>query len=642
MHYMRVAVLALILVHIPSLAAPPGGGVVVPNSDGIDGFRPDWDPNDFDLAAYLDSLHPDAALWYQHVQTLSNPWLGGRQPGTRGDELAAEYITWYYNRAGLIPGFDGPDGPHWRQGFEFTVGRTVPTVTTSKLKLGRKTFEHGVDFQVLAPSGTADVRLPLSVAGFGIEDGPDGFTSFGEDDDLTGRAVLLLRYEPLDEDGNSQWADNRFSPHAAMRTKIRSLTDRGAAAVILVNPRDASGSRPALESPRSSTGFGSTQGIPFIHVTAETADALLASASGEQTDLAEIQQTANETGSVRHFPPWRKVEIATAVETPGYSTWNIAGVLPGTGALADEWVVVGGHYDHIGHGYTGSRAPGDDRVHPGADDNASGVGTILILVDRLSKAAAEDDRDRRSVLFAAFSGEEAGLHGSASFIEDPPIDLDQISLMLNLDMMGRLRGGTVALTGTGTAEEFDEMLPRLVEPTGLTVKTTPSGLGPSDHSNFYRADVPVLFFFTGLHDDYHTPEDVSWRVNPEGTLRIIDLCEVILDEATHRDEMFTFKSATRGTASRDNGSDVRLGIMPSYSTADEPGVLIDAVTEGTSAHDAGLRQGDVITAWDAEEVEGGADLMKHLRNHKPGDEVTITVTRDGKSVDVPVLLKGRK
>ncbi|MGY8997988.1 MAG: M28 family peptidase, partial [Alphaproteobacteria bacterium] len=387
---------------------------------------------------------------------------------------------------------------------------------------------------------------------------------------------------------------------------------------------------------------GSTQGIPFIHVTAETADALLASASGEQTDLAEIQQTANETGSVRHFPPWRKVEIATAVETPGYSTWNIAGVLPGTGALADEWVVVGGHYDHIGHGYTGSRAPGDDRVHPGADDNASGVGTILILVDRLSKAAAEDDRDRRSVLFAAFSGEEAGLHGSASFIEDPPIDLDQISLMLNLDMMGRLRGGTVALTGTGTAEEFDEMLPRLVEPTGLTVKTTPSGLGPSDHSNFYRADVPVLFFFTGLHDDYHTPEDVSWRVNPEGTLRIIDLCEVILDEATHRDEMFTFKSSTRGTASRDNGSDVRLGIMPSYSTADEPGVLIDAVTEGTSAHDAGLRQGDVITAWDAEEVEGGADLMKHLRNHKPGDEVTITVTRDGKSVDVPVLLKGRK
>jgi hypothetical protein len=214
--------------------------------------------------------------------------------------------------------------------------------------------------------------------------------------------------------------------------------------------------------------------------------------------------------------------------------------------------------------------------------------------------------------------------------------------MLNLDMMGRLRGSTVALTGTGTAEEFDEMLPRLVEPTGLTVKTTPSGLGPSDHSNFYRADVPVLFFFTGLHDDYHTPEDVSWRVNPEGTLRIIDLCEVILDETTHREEMFTFRSATEGTASRNNGANVRLGIMPSYSTADEPGVLIDAVTEGTSAHDAGLRQGDVITAWDAQEVEGGADLMKHLRNHKPGDEVTITVTRDSKSVDVPVLLKGRK
>jgi hypothetical protein len=636
---MRVVVLALITVHAPAVGDSPGGGVVIPNEDGINGFRPDWDPNEFNLAAYLDDLHPDAALWYQHVQTLANPWLGGRQPGTRGDELAAEYITWYFNRAGLTPAFEDENGPSWRQGFEFTLGQSTPTVTAAELRSGRVSFEHGVDFQVLAPSATADVRLPLSVAGFGIESGPDGFSSFARGDDLTGRAVLLLRYEPLDEEGKSQWSGSGFSPHAAMRKKLRALTDRGAAAVLLVNPRGAG--RTELESTRSSSGFGRQQAIPVLHISADTADALLASASSGSVDLAQVQQSANEPESVQHFPSWRKIDIATALETPAYNTWNVAGVLPGSGDLAEQWVVVGGHYDHLGHGYTGSRAPGDDRVHPGADDNASGVGTILILVDRLAKAAAEDDRDRRSVLFAAFSGEEAGLHGSASFVEHPPIDLSQTSLMLNLDMMGRLRGGTVALTGTGTAEEFDEMLPRLVEPTGLTVKTTASGLGPSDHSNFYRADVPVLFFFTGLHDDYHTPEDVSWRVNPEGTLRIIDLCEDILDEATHRDEMFTFQLSTQGTAARDTGATVRLGIMPSYSTGDKSGVLIDGVTEGTSAHDAGLLEGDVITAWDGKEVDGGADLMKHLRSHQPGDVVTITVVRDGKPMDVPVTLKGR-
>jgi C-terminal processing protease CtpA/Prc len=152
----------------------------------------------------------------------------------------------------------------------------------------------------------------------------------------------------------------------------------------------------------------------------------------------------------------------------------------------------------------------------------------------------------------------------------------------------------------------------------------------------------VLFFFTGIHDDYHTPEDVPWRVNPEGTLKIIDLCEVILDEATHRPEPFTFTSSTAGTAARDTGSKVRLGIMPSYTTSDKPGVLIDGVTEGTSAHDAGIQTGDIITAWDGEQIDGGSDLMKQLRAHNPGDEVTITVTRGDESLDLVVTLKGRK
>lgn len=632
--------IVLSLAMAPTLHASEdvGGGIVIPNEHGINGFAPEWDEDDFNLAAYLDGLHPDANLWYQHVQTLSNPWMGGRQPGTPGDELAAQYISWYFDRAGLEPAFEGG----WRQPFEFSLGHAMPEVHAAALQVGEQDLLRGTDFGVLGNCGTMAASLPLSFAGYGIDAGPEGYTSFAEDDDLSGRAVLLLRYEPLDEDGKSQWSEDDFSPHSGIRDKFEALLDRGAAAILLVNPIDAVDGRGGIETVASTAGFRPDLDIPALHLSHEAANRLLAHASNGTASLRDLQEDANEgIAGVRHFDDEAIFAIETDVAEPHFNTQNIAGVLPGAGELAREWVVVGGHYDHIGHGYTGSRAPGDDRVHPGADDNASGVGTILILADRLAETAASDEQPRRSVMFITFSGEEAGLHGSRHFVNNPSIDLDATNLMLNLDMMGRIRGDTVALTGTGTAEEFDEMLPRLVEPTGLTVSTTPSGLGPSDHSNFYRQDIPVLFFFTGIHDDYHTPKDVSWRVNPEGTLKIIDLCEVILDEATHKPEPFTFATATAGTAARNTGSKVRLGVMPSYSTADEPGVLIDGVTEGTSAHDAGIQTGDIITAWDGEHIEGGSDLMKHLRSHKPGDEVTITVTRDGESLDLPVTLKGR-
>jgi len=623
----------------PLLAADDvGGGVVIPNEHGITGFAPEWNEDDFDLAGYLDGLHPDANLWYQHVQTLSNPWMGGRQPGTPGDELAAQYISWYFNRAGLEPAFEGG----WRQPFEFSIGRAAPDVRAASVAIGDADLSRGEDFGVLANCGTSAASLPLSFVGYGIDDGPEGYTSFAEADDFTGRAVLLLRYEPLDEHGRSQWAEDGFSPNSGVRNKFSALVDRGAAAILMVNPLDAADGRDGIETVASTTGFRPNLDIPALHLSQDAAGRLLAHASNGTASLSDLQEDANEgIAGARHFDEHATIAIQTDIAPPRFNTQNIAGLIPGTGALADEWVVVGGHYDHIGHGYTGSRMPDDDRVHPGADDNASGVGTILILADRLAASAASDQRDRRSVIFIAFSGEEAGLHGSRHFVTNPSIDLDKTNLMLNLDMMGRLTGDTVALTGTGTAEEFDEMLPRLVEPTGLTVSTTPSGLGPSDHSNFFRQDIPVLFFFTGLHDDYHTPEDVGWRVNPEGTLKIIDLCEVILDEATHKTERFTFASTTAGTPARDTGSKIRLGIMPSYATADEPGVLIDGVTEGTSAHEAGILEGDIITAWDGEHIEGGSDLMKHLRQHDPGDEVTITVTRGGKSLDLPVTLKAR-
>ncbi|MDP7069796.1 MAG: M28 family peptidase [Phycisphaerales bacterium] len=620
-----------------------GGGEVVPNHEGIAGFAPEWDPSEFDLAGYFEGLDPDAAVWYQHVQTLANPWFGGRRPGSRGDALTTEYIAWNLSRSGLEPAFtDATGSASWLQPLSFSLRGTAPEVRAAEFSFGDSTGQRGVDFEVLAPSGSGDLNLPLSFAGYGIESGREGYSSFDHGDDFTGRVVLLLRYEPLDADGESRWTPGDFSRHSGLRGKLTAIADRGAAAILLVNPDTAHGST-GLETPASSVGFGPSTDIPVLHVAPDTAAQLVAHASSGATTLPELQASANALdtpeGDVIHFGGDRTIQITTDVEPPAYDTWNVAGIIPGHGSLKDQWVVLGGHYDHLGHGYTGSRTPEDDRVHPGADDNASGIGALLVLADRLATGAASDEAARRSAIVAFFGGEEAGLHGSRHFIANPPMDLDRTNFMLNLDMMGRLRGGTVALSGTGTAAEFDEMLPRLVEPTGLTVKTTPSGLGPSDHSNFYRANVPVLFFFTGIHDDYHTPRDIASRVNPEGTARIIDLCERILLETMHEKSTLTFVESTSGTPARQSGSRVRLGVMPSYTTADEPGVLIDGVTEGTSAAEAGLKAGDIIVAWDGEAIDGGADLMKHLRGHEPGDAVTITIERGGERVHLPVTLK---
>jgi hypothetical protein len=214
--------------------------------------------------------------------------------------------------------------------------------------------------------------------------------------------------------------------------------------------------------------------------------------------------------------------------------------------------------------------------------------------------------------------------------------------MLNLDMMGRLRQNTVSVSGTGTAEEFDEMLPRLVEPTGLVVSAYRGGTGPSDHTNFYNSDIPVLFFYTGDHDDYHTPRDHAWLVNPEGTARIIGLARSIANEMASRDEMLTFTKSTEGGGARRTGARVRLGIMPSYTANIDTGVLVDGVSDGTSAADAGIQRGDVILQWDDKELTDGSILMEALMSHQPGDKINLRILRGEETIDVEVTLKGRE
>lgn len=328
--------------------------------------------------------------------------------------------------------------------------------------------------------------------------------------------------------------------------------------------------------------------------------------------------------------------------------FNVGGILPGKGALSSEWIVLGAHHDHIGRGSFGSRR-GAGEIHEGADDNASGVAAVLLAAELLSERFADVDvtTPRRSILFITFSGEESGLNGSRHFVESPPFSLDRVAVMVNIDMVGRITEGAIALNGTGTGEGLEELVRASAESSPLEVRF-PSGLtSRSDHANFYRRDIPVLFMTEALFpDEYHTPDDESWRINFEHGAAAARLAAEIVHRAALMESAPEFK-AIEGFESGEGGPSlgdlkVRFGIKPGNYGDTEPGIAVAGVTPDTSAGTAGVLEGDRLLRWNGRVIEGVREWMLMMAEHEPGDIVTVTVLRQEKQLELPVMLQPRK
>jgi aminopeptidase YwaD len=611
---------------LASPSVPTGSTIEGPSS--IRNFNPDSEGSDDALRTYFEDAGPIAIEFQEHVSLLTNPWFAGRAPGSDGSTLAGEYISWTLEKVGLEPAFNGS----WYQPFDFDIDSNAPEVTHALVKVVDETLVEDIDYVVLGNSGSATITAPVTFVGYAIEEGDDGYSSFDDDTDLTGKIALMLRYEPLDIEGVSQWSGRRFGPKSSIRDKMQAVIERGAAGVILVNPPNCRDGRRGLETNRSSR-FGTTN-IPVVQFSQVAASELL----GGTESLAAIQRNA-DTGGVTTIPLETVVTLETTVENTGMHAQNIGGVLHGRGDLANEWVVIGGHYDHLGFGYTGTSSRGE--LHVGADDNASGTAAVMILARKMSEAYANTKDDAlRSVLFLLFDAEEAGLYGSAAFVKDPIMDLEDINVMINMDMVGRLRDNNISISGTGTATEFEVLIPKIVEATTLTASLTPGGTGPSDHTNFYTKDIPVLFFFTGLSDEYHTPDDRLHTLNPAGASQVISLVDTFADMFVV-DPKIHFTTNTKGKTNRAlrMATPVRLGVHPSYTEQLETGILLSGVSEGTCAEAAGLQAGDVLLAWADTELTGGRKLMELLKESSPGDIVTLTVRRDNENIFVEVTLR---
>ncbi|RMF37298.1 MAG: M20/M25/M40 family metallo-hydrolase [Planctomycetota bacterium] len=569
---------------------------------------------------------------------LASDQLQGRDVGSEGIEAAAKYIAEQFAAAGLKT--DSFDGTPFQ---EFTIpGPRVPAdAEHNRLQIqtpqGNIAGRLGEDFQPLSLGSNGAFAGPAVFAGYGIT-APD----IGYDDyagiDVTGKVVIVLRKEPQQDQADSPFAGTESSPHAYFTAKEANAAVHNAAALILVNDSQtvAQGGDVLL----GTEDAGGTRGkkIPTIFCSRSLIEPVLQAAMGQSLEEIERAIDADLKPRSRELQGV-SIEGEVRLEASQIPAKNVIGVLPGSGALADQYVIVGAHYDHVGMGGRGSLAPGTIAIHNGADDNGSGTTALMEVARRLAATPAEN---RRTILFMAFSAEEKGLLGSKYYVRNPRWPLEQTVAMVNMDMVGRLGDGSLTVFGTGTAVGFDTLVDRLNQATGLPLAKQEAGKGPSDHASFYEAGIPVFHFFTGLHNDYHRPSDDVEKVDFDGMGRIVDLVTAVVEDLATRPERPRYlktnavadvgRERARAAASRR----AVLGIQLDRN-ADRAVISALASPEAPAAR-AGLVVGDAITAVGGQAVGSIEDLLRILTGKRPGDEVIITVERDGQKMQFKVQL----
>ena len=556
----------------------------------------------------------DVKLYNEHLTTLASPYMMGRVPGSIGMDRAREYCAFTFEQLGIEPGFPVDDGTPYATYYDtFDLRGTTRVVAETIAMQGLHGLEAGEDFLFTGLGSDGGATGELVFVGYGIDNGPDGFDSFAGVDDLEGRIAVVLRFEPVDENGEALWGDGAWSGRASFNNKLRGLSERGAAGAIIINT-------PGTFDTRSIGRFlrgGSDAEFPVFMMTPEAGTSLVESADFGGMDLTALRGHADAGGAP--IGSDETITIFGESERETIEAANVGGVIRGSGELADEWIVVGAHLDHLGMGYFGSRS-GSGTLHPGADDNASGSAAVLVLAKILAERNEEVDGDRRSVLLMLFDGEESGLHGSRHYVNDPIADAENHVLMFNWDMIGRLTDETVVLAGLDTGEGMREFFTPLFEGSGLEVKAPERMSGASDHTSFFRAGIPVVFSHAdGLHRDYHTPGDTSDKINRVGATKAVHLVAEMVDAyASYPDRFELSESSSSQSAGPVSGIKVRFGIMPGSYSDDEPGVSVGDVTADSAAGSAGVLAGDRLGAMGRAEDRRRDELDGDARDARAG------------------------
>lgn len=559
------------------------------------------------------------------VYFLASDALEGRRAGSPGAAVAARFIAERFRALGLAPA--GADGGYL-QPLTFVASVTPGPGNRLRLRLpsGERVAAVGAEFTPLPFSAAGSASGEVVFAGYGISASAEGWDDYAGLD-VKGKVVLVLRFSPHGDNPAS-----KLQPHMALRRKAAEARERGAVAVLVATgPVESKDDAPVKISFDASFGDA---GLPVLGMATPLAESLFA---GQGFTLAELQRRMNERFEPASRPLAVHAELTADVIPQRATTENVVALLPGRDpARAHEVVVVGAHYDHLGWGGEGSGSlqPQDHAIHNGADDNASGVAGLLEMARSLAAAPPA-----RSVLFAAFAAEEVGLLGSSYLVQNFPLPRERVVAMLNLDMIGRPKAGPkLTVSGVGTAAQWPELVTARNGNHGLTIATDQGGFGASDHSSFYAAGIPVLFFFTGAHEDYHRPSDDAHRLDYQGMAQVVAFGADLVRAIADLPERPTFQRvAETGPGGRRNLK-VRTGVIPEFGWEGE-GFKISGVAGGSPAERAGLQAGDVVLRFGARQVRNIYDYMYALGDHQPGEEVELLIRRGGETLTVSVTLE---
>jgi hypothetical protein len=574
----------------------------------------------------------------EDIRYLASDELEGRGPGTKGLQKAAEYIRDRFQKLGIKGA--AKDGSYYRP-FVLQIDTKAIREKTSLVLRGPEgqvlKLEMGKDFQPLATGGAGQARAEVVFVGYGISAPKLNYDDY-QGADVAGKVVLLIRREPQQDNDRSVFNGKRMTSHSFIRSKIQAAKNHKAAAILLVN--DPFTTRQSKKDQLTEPGgFGTrSSGIPFAHLKQSVADQILAKTPIKAGDKKLNSVTAitdqidqDLTPLTQKLEGWT-AEVDFSFEPVKAEVSNILGVIEGEGPHANETIVIGAHYDHLGYGPFGSRRPNVRAIHNGADDNATGTSAIMELARRF---AQRGKKPARRLVFIAFTAEERGLIGSNRYLEKPLFPLKDTVAMINFDMIGHLKTGGLILSGVSSAKEFAPMVEKLSKNGEVKIKTS-SSTGGSDHAGFYRKGIPVVFFFTGMTKIYHTPDDDYETIDVPGVAQTIDVAEQVVDEILNLPKRPVFVRSSR-PAGRP-GAMSYLGVVPDYAATGVKGLRLTDVSPDSPASRGGLKAGDVITKLGDLDVVDIQDLANALRKYKPGKKVAVVVTRGDAKMKMTVTL----
>jgi aminopeptidase YwaD len=594
----------------------------------------------FACAAPRTAPPPAAPVQFEPARIARDlAWLAddareGRGVGTPGVAAAAAYLAEGFREAGLSPG--GDDGS-FIQRFEMPVEIRV---SKASLSLRAAPLARGSDFEPFLSSGDGAASGEPVFAGYGISAPELGYDDY-EKLDVAGRIVLVLDDRPTGE--KSPLRGPQATELLRRAFKIASARARGATALLVAPSGPPGPGDPPLPGNAGRDWANPTQqssALPVIALSWEAASRIVAAAGGP--GLAARKHRIDSDGKPASASlPGAEVALEVAVERRRGMEANVVAILPGRDPeLKRQAVVVGAHYDHLGRGEFGSLAP-DRRgeIHNGADDNASGAAGLL----ELARAFAAQPRTRRSLVLVAFSGEEAGLAGSREYAAAPPIPMASTVAMVNLDMIGRLREGGLYIFGTETSPDFPKLVRRGADAARIGVNLSQGAFSPSDQTSFLAQGVPVLFFFTGTHGAYHTPDDDAAETNSEGEADVLQVVYETVRELADADARPTLIAVPeRDLGDVGPGYGPYLGTIPDFGGKPGEGVLLQGVRKGSPAEAAGLRAGDRIVEFDGVAVANLEEYAALLFGAHTGQRVMIVAERDGERIAVEATLGQRR